>query len=233
MPWNRLPTQGPWDQERPAQPTLLVVVYNWRWTDNLDIAYRDTVHYPTVGQTILYQPDDASDQDDFGWWKVRLFDPRPQNAAMARAVWVHPGVLARITGHLSVAGVGTDPSVYPGEFDCRGIGSHCKPTQEEIDHCGWCAPCQTRLATADDNGKERYRRHLLQLLQVFQNTESAEVVTVICKGGRHRSLSLAVLVWHLTHVHNSSSDKGQVCRHRPPCPRLDADGALAILRLLM
>ena len=78
----------------------------------------------------------------------------------------------------------------------------------------------------------RYRTHLLQLLELF-GSESEEEVTVICKAGRHRSLSLAVLVWHLTHVHNSSSDKGQVCWHRPPCPRLDADGALAILRLLM
>ena len=87
MPWELNNNHGPWDEERPELPQLLIVARLWTKQRNPDTLYRDTVHYPLIGQVFLYLPQDASD-DDNGWWRVHMVAPALD---IRTKVWVHPG----------------------------------------------------------------------------------------------------------------------------------------------
>ena len=86
------------------------------------------------------------------------------------------------------------------------------------------------MATGDN--RVRYREHLLRLLERLRHIDRSEIVTLICKAGKHRSLSLAALTWHLTHV-QLTENRRKTCEHRHPCARIDPAGAVAILRMLV
>ena len=60
---------------------------------------------------VMYGPQDHDESQDVGWWRVHVLDRLSANSLS----WLHPGVLAKISGEIEVCGDGQKLSWSPGE----------------------------------------------------------------------------------------------------------------------
>ena len=194
MPYTLQCATGPWEMSRPVNPALFVVRRSFTHSDNTDIAYKFTVAYLEIGALVLYMPSDRDDIADSGWWRVRILSKGKWFCGQAErycaAEWVHPGILAAVTGTIHVKGDG-QYSAWPATSDrlsCHGMGT--KPSPEDKQHSGFCAACIRRMA-----GNLSFMVHLEQAVRLLENTKT---LMCVCKAGKHRSLSLAHVLVSLT-----------------------------------
>ena len=155
--------------------------------------WADTVAYPPIGALVMYCPQDHDESQDVGWWRVRILNRLSANSQSVLS-WVHPGVLAKISGEIEVCGDGQKSSwgprrsckVFQGrtceimEMSCHGMGE--KPSEEDKAHVGYCEYTIRRLANLPS-----FFEHLLQAVDLLKDID---VLRLYCRGGKHRSLTL-------------------------------------------
>ena len=180
---------GPWDHFRPSHPSLLIVRRSFTQEQNPDMVWRMTVSYVAIGTVVLYFPDEHDGEEDCGWWKVHILG---QGFRHSEAEWLHPGILAKINGRILVKG-DDQPHAWPATFDrmsCHKMGEREKPSREELRHTGYCEACIRRMARFPS-----FIQHLLQAIRLLEKTDG---LTLVCKAGLHRSVTIGHLTLALT-----------------------------------
>ena len=153
------------------------------------MVWRMTVSYVAIGTVVRYLPDEHDGEEDCGWWKVHILG---QGFRHSEAEWLHPGILAKINGRILVEG-DDQPHAWPATFDrmsCHKMGERENPSREELRHTGYCEACIRRMVRFPS-----FIQHLLQAIRLLEKTDG---LTLVCKAGLHRSVTIGHLILALT-----------------------------------
>ena len=183
----------------------------------------------------MYQPSDAR-KTDVGWWKVSVI--ASANVRRTCTGYVHPGTLAHITGEVWAYGNAmnngsnqswwnTEENMMEGYLSCHCMGEVRAPEKEECEHTGWCRCCQERMAS-----KDTYRATFVRAISQLRFLGR---MRCDCKRGKHRSLTIAVLLWRLTSCTGSYAQARKRCNSGrlrgllQPCEPCTADDCATVL----
>ncbi len=205
---------------RPLQPELMVVSRTFIRDQHLayDPDWVDTVMYLQVGEVVLFDPRLASEEDR-GWWRCLIVSA---TRSQCHTGWVHPGTLSCLT-NVAIGATGngrryaeenywsTSGSVREYYIHCHSLGEDISRDPDHCDHVGSCLPCLRRMMLS-----HAHAHVLLDAVRVL-GYHDAHSLTCVCTWGKHRSYSMAWLLFQLTRCNCAPGHLRRWCRAQTPC----------------